>query len=212
MLFVIWARTTDWVSRDCSSLGLNYDLWNSLVFFPFVLGFLVTLLIPYFFAGYPLLLLCYVVPLGIYIKQRNSMVPDADKVLTPDHIRYLIANAGNLFGAKIEAEKKLAHEAGPPVTIAALGGENDQKNQANMIEARQSPAFITLKEIIADAVSKRAEKVLFDYTAEAVGMKYQIDGVWLDLPARDRATAATKPITEPINSNFRPCERTSVRI
>lgn len=188
LVFVLWVRTTDWVSRDCSALGLNYDVWNSIVFFPFVVGFFITLLIPFFFAGYPLLLLCYGVPLGIYIKQRNSMVPDADKVLTPDHLRYLVANAGKIFGAKIDAEKKLAHEMGPPVTFSALGGENEQKNQANLIEARQSPAFILLKEVVADAVSKRAEKVLLDYTAEAVGVKYQIDSVWLDMPSRDRAT------------------------
>lgn len=188
-LFVLWCATTDWVSRDCSALGLNYDVWNSIVFFPFVVGFFMMLLIPFFFAGYPLLLIAYGVPLGVYIKQRNSMVPDADKVLTPDHIRYLISNAGKIFGARIDAEKKLAHEMGPPVTLTALGGENEQKNQANLIEARQSPAFITVKELIADAVTKRAEKVLFDYTAEAVGVKYQIDSVWLDMPPRDRASS-----------------------
>lgn len=190
--FLVWVRTTDWVSRDCSSLGLNYDKWNSIVFFPFLITFFLVLLIPIFLAGYPLLLLALAVPLGIYIKTRNSLVPDSDKVLTKAHIRYLVANAGSLFGAKIEAEKKLAHEKGPPVNLSALGGENEQRNQANLIEARQSPAFITLKEIIADAVAKRAEKVLFDYTAQNVGMKYQIDGVWLDLPARERES--TDPV------------------
>lgn len=189
LLVVLWVRTTDWVSRDCSALGLNYDQWNSIVFFPFLIGFFIALLIPIFFAGFPLLILAYAVPLTIYIRMRNALVPDADKVLTKDHIRYLVANAGKLFGAKIEAEKKLAHEKGAPVNFSALGGENEQKNQANLIEARQSPAYVTLKDIFADAVAKRAERVLFDYTADNVGVKYQIDGVWLDLPPRDRESS-----------------------
>jgi type II secretory ATPase GspE/PulE/Tfp pilus assembly ATPase PilB-like protein len=192
LVFLMWVRTTDWVSRDCSALGMNYDKWNSIVFFPFLLTFVVLLFIPFFLAGFPLLIIAYAVPLSIYVRTRNSLVPDGDKVLTKEHIRYLVANAGKLFGAKIEAEKKMGHEKGPPVTFSALGAENEQKNQANIIEARQSPAYVTLKEIVADAVAKRAEKVLFDYTAQNVGMKYQIDGVWLDLPARERE--ASDPI------------------
>jgi type II secretory ATPase GspE/PulE/Tfp pilus assembly ATPase PilB-like protein len=184
--FLIWIRTTDWVSRDCSALGLNYNIWNSLVFFPFVVAFLLFLLIPIFWLGFPLLLIAQFVPLGVYIQKRNSLVHEAEKVLTKDHLRYLVANMGKLFGAKIDTQKKMAYEKGPPVEFQALGGESDAKNQANLIEARQSPAYITLKEIFADAVTKRAERVLLDFTADSVSMKYQIDGVWHDLPARQR--------------------------
>jgi type II secretory ATPase GspE/PulE/Tfp pilus assembly ATPase PilB-like protein len=192
ILVLMWVRTTDWVSRDCVALSLNYDQWNSIVFFPFFVTFFLLLFLPWFLLGFPLLIIAYAVPLAIYIKTRNALVPDGDKVLTKDHLRYVVANFGKGFGAKMDAEKKLAHEKGPPVNFAALGGDTEQKNQANLIEARQSPAFITLKEIVADAVAKRAEKVLFDYTQESVGMKYMIDGVWLDLPARDRQS--TDPV------------------
>ncbi len=185
--FLIWCRTTDWVSRDVGPVGLPYDVWNPIVFAPFfIVFFLFMLLIPWFWLGFPLLLIAQFAPLAVYILKRNKLVPDADKVLTKDHIRYLIANAGKGFGAKIDAEKKLAHEKGAPVEIQALGAATEQKNQANLIEARQAPAFLTLKEVLADAIDKRAEKLMCDFTAENVGMKYMIDGVWLDVPPRER--------------------------
>ncbi|HTN75153.1 MAG TPA: ATPase, T2SS/T4P/T4SS family [Pirellulaceae bacterium] len=184
VVFLLWCRTTDWVNRDVGPVGLPYDVWNLAVFLPFFLGFfLLGLFVPWFWLGFPLVIVCWLAPLLTYVKKRNSLVPDADKVMTKEHWRYLVANFGKKFGANIEAEKKLPHEKGPPVIFAALGAANEQMNQANLIEARQSPAYITLKEIVADATAKRAERVLFDYTAETVGMKYQIDGVWLDVPA-----------------------------
>lgn len=187
--FLIWCRTTDWVSRDVNIVGLPYDMWNPIVFLPFFFTFFLFLLfIPWFWLGLPLLLLAQYVPLTIYILKRNTLVADAEKVLTKEHIRYLIANFGKGFGANIDAEKKLAHEKGAPVNFQALGAPSEQKNQANLIEARQSPAYITLKELVADAVGKRAEKIMCDYTADSVPMKYQVDGVWLDVPPRDRAS------------------------
>jgi type II secretory ATPase GspE/PulE/Tfp pilus assembly ATPase PilB-like protein len=107
-------------------------------------------------------------------------------VLTKEHLRYMFANRGKIFGAKIDTEAKMPWEKGPPVDFQALGGESEAKNQANLIEARQSPAYITLKEVFSDAVTKHAERVLMDFTADNVGMKYQIDGVWHDLPQRPR--------------------------
>lgn len=182
----LWVRTTDWVSRDAVALGLSYDKWNSSVFFPFFVAFFLCLWLPWFIVGYLLLLVAYVVPLTIYIRKRNSLVAESDKVMTREHLLYVVSHLGSLFGAKIDTEKKLPHEKGAPVNFHALGGDSEARNQANLIEARQSPAYITLKDLVADAVNKRAEKVLLDYTAEKVGLKYQIDGVWIDMPDRQR--------------------------
>jgi type II secretory ATPase GspE/PulE/Tfp pilus assembly ATPase PilB-like protein len=123
----------------------------------------------------------YLVPLGIYIKKRNSLVPYADKVLTKDHINHMMASMGKGMGANVHAEKKMPHEKGAPVTLSAAGAANDQKNQTNLIEARQSPAYLTLKAMIAEALDKRADRILLDYTADTVGFKQQIDGVWHDV-------------------------------
>ncbi len=39
--------------------------------------------------------------------------------------------------------------------------------------------------MVADAISKRVDNVLLDYTAQGCTMKYQIDGMWHDLPPRE---------------------------
>ena len=40
--------------------------------------------------------------------------------------------------------------------------------------------------LVADAVIKRAQQVLLDYSREHVAMRYQIDGMWHSMPAKDR--------------------------
>ncbi|MGH8632161.1 MAG: ATPase, T2SS/T4P/T4SS family, partial [Burkholderiales bacterium] len=52
------------------------------------------------------------------------------------------------------------------------------QNQALLIEARQSPAFVSTKIILADALDNRAEKIMLDYTADAVAIRYYVDGIW----------------------------------
>lgn len=77
------------------------------------------------------------------------------------------------------------HQMGPPVEIKA-SGDNAQTQQANLIVARNAPAFPLVKELIADAMTKKTDMVMLDYTAQAVGMRYQIDGIWHNIAQRDR--------------------------
>ena len=87
ILFLLWVRTTDWVNRDSQILNLNHNLWNPVNFFPFLFAFLVLGLTLPFAAGFAILMLAWLVPLGVYIYTRNSNVVDYEKVLTPDHMR-----------------------------------------------------------------------------------------------------------------------------
>ena len=51
LLFLLWVRTTDWVSRDCLKLRLSYAKWNCTVFFLFVVAFVLVWFIPWFWLG-----------------------------------------------------------------------------------------------------------------------------------------------------------------
>ncbi len=77
------------------------------------------------------------------------------------------------------------HEMGPKVEFKAAGADA-QKSQANLIVARNLPAFPLIKEMIADAMLKKTEMIMLDYTAQAVGIRYQIDGLWHNIAQRDR--------------------------
>jgi len=73
----------------------------------------------------------------------------------------------------------------PPVNFTAAG-ETDDLREANLQMAQQIPGYADATLLIADAIGKRVEQVLMDYTRDGVVMKYQIDGMWHELPRRDR--------------------------
>jgi general secretion pathway protein E len=178
-LFWMWVKTSDWVSRDSGeigkSIGMPQEVWNPVVVFSFLLVFVIAMLIPIFFAGYALLLIAYIAPLATYIVMRNSQVTAERKVLTPDHIMRSLKNMGR--GRKGPVEEKQPWELGPAVDLQAVGSVAAVA-QGYMIEARQNPGFVPVKRLIADGLENRAEKIMLDFTAEAVAVRYYIDGVW----------------------------------
>lgn len=187
LLFLFWVATTGWVNHDCQTARMPYALWIPIVCFPF-LGcfFLLTLQIPVFFLGYFLLIVSVAAPLGVYIWQRNQKVEPHQRVLTPDHLRHFLSQRAAKVGVQISGEKQAAHEKGPPVELTAMGGASDMENNANLLLARQSPGFVVAKEILSEAVGRRSDRIMLDYTREAVAVRYQIDGVWHDSEPRDR--------------------------
>ena len=82
----LWTATTEWVQLDTKLVKLDSELWNTLVFFGGAGGIVLLLLCPNYALGAFLLLAAYGVPLGIYIRERNSRVPESAKVLTPQHL------------------------------------------------------------------------------------------------------------------------------
>lgn len=185
LLFLVWIKTVDWVNHDTRRTGMPYGIWNSVVFFPFFLGFLLfALSVPY--VGFLLTFLTYIVPVGVYIFMRNRSVEPHERVLTPDHFRHVLAGKARSVGVKIEAERKMDYEKGAPIELAAMGGQSDQQNQANLIKSRQSPGFVVAKELLAGALDRRSERVMLDYKQNEVEVKFQIDGVWHNGQPLDR--------------------------
>ena len=186
LLFLVWIATCDWVNADCQRRRFSYAKWNSLVVFPFLVAYILTWVIPVFWLGLPLLLIAYAVPLWMYIVYRNNLVPPHEQVMTGDHLRYVFAVRLNALGFKIEAERKSEHEKGPPVQLSARGAATDRDDKANLLVARQSPAYTLTRELVYDTLSRRAESVMLDYTQQAVAVRYEIDGVWHNGESRDR--------------------------
>jgi type II secretory ATPase GspE/PulE/Tfp pilus assembly ATPase PilB-like protein len=188
-LFWLWVKTTDWVSQDGYRVGTRYAIWNPIVAFSFPAAMLLFFLIPWFWVGYVLMVLAYVGPLTAYIIQRNSQLEYHQKVMTAPHLRHLVADLLGKMGVKIAAEKQAEADKGPPVKLVPMGGKDEPADQANLLLARQSPGFVTAKELIADVLDHRGGAAMLEYSAAGAGVKYQIDGVWHDMPPRERANA-----------------------
>jgi len=211
LLFVIWVGTADWISRDVQTVRLRWDYrqWNPIVVGSFFLTLLLFWWIPYFWLGFALLLIGMIAPPTTYILVRNSEVTNDQRVLTPAHLRYVMATWLKPVGVKIDAEARDPHESGPPVKVHARGGADDRENNARLIAARQMPGLRDARQIIADGLAKRSDSILLDYTQQGVGVRYQIDGVWHPREPEERETA--DPALEALKTlcALKPEDRTS---
>ena len=108
-----------------------------------------------------------------------------------------------LFGRK----KKITALEGPPVKLGARGAPTQAENQANLVAARQSPAFVTVKEWLEDIFKKRADHVVLEYTAAGVAVRYQVDGLWHAMPGRDRESGDPALAVMKKLANLNPKER-----
>ncbi len=180
-VFWLWVKSADWVSRDTAemgdAIGMPSQVWNPIMVFTFLLAFMTLGLgVPLFAAGFAVVCLAYLAPFVIYVVMRNGKVTQDKKVFTPAHIKNWFANLGKR-GPKKELDVKHAWQMGPPVNLDAVG-QLQMENQSATIDARQSPGFVPVKFLLADALAQRADKVMLDYTADAVAVRYEIDGIW----------------------------------
>ena len=173
LLFLLWVHTTDWVNQDVHRLKQNYAIWNSSVFFSFVAAFVLMWVIPSFWLGAFLMVAAYAGPLAGYVVVRNRSVSSERRVLTPNHLRFLMSKKAARFGVKVSAEKQESKKLGPSVNFTAKGGKTDRDNAANLLLSRQSPGFPAARQLIADAIDHRADGVLLDYTARASRRSYK---------------------------------------
>ncbi|PQO45612.1 hypothetical protein C5Y93_14330 [Blastopirellula marina] len=204
LLFFLWVWTTDWVGQDCIQRKLPQPAWvipNMLVF---GLGFWLMVSAVPFFGGFVLAILAWAVPLFLYVKKRNDMVDPHERVMTKDHLRYVMSR---LSGGKVKAEIKSGWQAGPDMEIQARGAD-DTKNTENLYNARKYPdAFVWVKELIVEMVARRSTKVMMDFTKDTVAMRYLIDGVWLAGENRDRESSDQMLAVMKLLCNLNPQER-----
>lgn len=186
IVFIAWVATADWLNADAQRHRLNFALWNPLMVFPFAAALLAFWFIPYYAAGIALLVLAWVVPSLVYVVQRNGKVEAHERVLTPDHLRFVAAERLRPLGIKIQAQRKRSDEIGPPIKLVAQGGATPADDNARYFTARNLPGFLPAKELIYDAITRRADSIMLDYTAQAVSIRQQIDGVWHNGDTRDR--------------------------
>jgi type II secretory ATPase GspE/PulE/Tfp pilus assembly ATPase PilB-like protein len=212
LVFLLGVWIAAWVDRDGKEVGERFGLapevWNSVFAFSFLGTFLVgTFAIPLFAAGLPVALLGIVVPLLIFVIQRNQAVTESERVFTPKHIAHVLSNLGKGKKKKKVREELLPHEMGAPVHFVAKGGATESENQANLIFARQSPAYLPAKQLIADLIDRRADRVMLDFTRDAVAVRLDIDGVWHNIESREREEGDAILVVFKKLGNLNPSER-----
>lgn len=186
-MFFLWVHTTQWVNADGRALKLDYPMWNSVVFLVGVAGFAVVFVLPAFALGFPVLLAAYGVPLGLYVKERNDRVPESAKVMTPAHIQGLVIRGLAKVGIHVAFSKGASEKAlGPPIRfIGKSSGKGDDDGRSK--QAEKSRGFVAAKELIYDAIMRRATDVHMEPKEDEYSARYRIDGVMYPTEPFDRA-------------------------
>jgi type II secretory ATPase GspE/PulE/Tfp pilus assembly ATPase PilB-like protein len=185
LLFLLWVKTTDWVGQDTNRTNLNYAVWDLVVFVPFMVAFILLLMLPWFIVGYVLMVLAYAIPIGTYVVLRNKVVGEHEKVMTPAHIRHLFAKMAGLVGIQIASERQLDHQKGAQVHFKATS-RGDKDGEANLLMARRSPGYVPTKDMLAEMIDRGGDAALLEASAQHVAVRYQIDGVWHNVEPRER--------------------------
>ncbi len=191
IIFLMWSWTTYWVDDDTKELNnLKFELWNSVVFFTGVLGLLLVWAIPIYPVSLTLLLLAYFVPLFIYIYMRNQTVPDDAKVLTPYHIGEVMNGLMVKMGMKaiFNRGETSANAAGPPIVFIGKSQGSHKEDPARVRAAEESRSYMSAKELVYDAVLRRASDIHLEPTTEQLSIRYRIDGILHAAEPFDRPT------------------------
>ena len=175
--FLVWVRMTDWINRDAQAfgkdIGLLPEVWNPISMVAFLLGFWSAVSIPIFWVGFPLMLLLAFAPFTTYFLIRRS------KIIETPSLRHRI-------NSEPDAPEVLPQDDGPAIKFTPAGNSNADK-QKNLITARQAEHYLEMKQLVDEAVAKRAEVILLDYARDRVNSKMLIDGAWHVLPPQTRA-------------------------
>ena len=181
IVFLIWVRLADWLNRDSMKIGEQTDLipeiWNPINAGTFLLGFLLAISVPIFLAGFSIYLICAGAPFLTYFFLRRAKIKAQPRIL--DQVR---TKPGETPPATV-----LPQDEGAAIEFSPAG-EDTKLQQVNLIRARQSAGFPALKNLIYDAVVKRADVILLDYSRERVDCRIQVDGAWHALPPLDRVS------------------------
>ncbi len=74
----------------------------------------------------------------------------------------------------------------PPIDFKPSAFPKDEA-QGVVIAVRQLPGYPTAAGMIAQALSVRADRILLDFAAQGVAVRFRVDGAWENMPPLDRA-------------------------
>jgi type II secretory ATPase GspE/PulE/Tfp pilus assembly ATPase PilB-like protein len=167
ILFFGWIPLVTWIFYDAKTIETNEITWTAVILGAGAVGIIIWLVIPVFIVGMLVYIIAVGAPALAYVRLRNSMVLDFDKVLTADHIK-------NLLESKEKKNAKLKKYT----FITA------NKNEIPIPESR-TPEFIGFKityELMSDALWRRASSIAFSPTPQDYNIAYYVDGSVLKQP------------------------------
>ena len=185
-LLSFWVWSSAWVNEDSTSLKVRSDFWNSLMFGAGATGLLLAVTSPSFFLAFALIGASTGTPLGFYVKERNSKVPDKAKVLTPEHIRRVGIRLLARIGINIGGDGEVGSGSGPDIEFIGRT-ETGRIDTSRTKQVENSRGFMAAKEVVYDALIRRATDIHLEPREDTMNIRMRIDGVMYPVEPFDRA-------------------------
>jgi len=185
-LLWFWVWSSQWVNTDSTALKVRSEFWNALMMGCGGLGLACSVGIPSFALAFLAVGASTGTPLGLYIRERNSIVPENARVLTPQHIRSVIIRKLALIGIHIGGKSADTDSIGPDIRFIGRDATgNLDESRARQVE--NSSGFMAAKELVYDALIRRATDIHLEPRENAMNVRMRIDGVMYPVEPFDRA-------------------------
>ncbi len=190
VLYLIWARVCVWVDQDTRDVDLDTKTWNTVVTASGLLALLAAFTLP-FFIGFPLACLLFLAPTLTYVALRNDRVKPAHRVLTPRHLRNLMAK--HLGIGTVEEDEGGKKVRGGKAGLRFIGRDTSgaREDKQRVRNAEESPEYQSAIELVREAIQHGATDIHMEPTRDEMTVRLRIDGILQQTAAfeRDRGDA-----------------------
>lgn len=184
-LFWFWVWSSQWVNTDSTALKVRSEFWNALMMGAGGAGLV-------FSVGIPSFSLCFLAisastgtPLGLYIRERNAIVPANARVLTPQHIKSVLIRKIP-FLARFFGPRDSEETIGPDIRF--IGRTSTGRfDESRTKQVENSRGFMAAKELVYDALIRRATDIHLEPREDAMNVRMRIDGVMYPVEPFDRS-------------------------
>lgn len=175
-MLAFWMHYSNWVHEDNRGLKVRPPFWNGMMLIGAVAAFPAALCLPAFAVGFPAMLISIGTPLGFYIVERNSHVPESRRVMTPDHISKWTKRQLAKVGIHIGGGERLEKAAGPPIKFIGKT-KTGQRDDARSRQVESSRGYMAAKELVYDALLRRATDIHLEPREDELAVRIRIDGM-----------------------------------
>jgi type II secretory ATPase GspE/PulE/Tfp pilus assembly ATPase PilB-like protein len=198
VVYFLWVMLADRINRDLLKWGeqlkMPPQIWNLINVLSFLVGLVCVLAIPIFWVGWPFFLAAVVGPAFVYRQIRSSRLKASDSL------------AFQVNPETADQVEVLVQDQGLEIDFTPAGDDKDARQKA-LIQARRSPAFPIVKNLVGNMLIKRADLLLLDYTATEVNGRMQVDGAWHPLPPLSREEGDNTLVSFKFLAGLNPAER-----
>lgn len=185
-MLAFWMNYANWVHEDSRGLQVRPPYWNGMMLAGGAAALPIVLCVPVFLGGFLGMLISIGTPLGFYVTERNSRVPEKRRVMTPDHIYGWTQRQLAKIGIHLGGRDKVEKASGPPIRFIGKT-KTGQRDDARTRQVESSRGYVAAKELVYDAILRRATDVHLEPKDDELGVRIRIDGVMYPAEPFDKA-------------------------